>query len=73
MYFLAYGIFIYEFNSDSFSFSGGKLASLEEFKVHREELMAKFAQMEKDLEQKDEDHKASIYDLEKKAVLDKSR
>ena len=62
-------------NSDSFafSFSGGKLASLEEFKVHREELMAKFAQMEKDLEQKDEDHKASIYDLEKKAVLDKSR
>lgn len=52
---------------------GGKLASLEEFKVHREELMAKFANMEKELEQKDEDHKSAIYDLEKKAVLDKSR
>ncbi|XP_061169615.1 cilia- and flagella-associated protein 157-like [Saccostrea echinata] len=52
---------------------GGKLASLEEFKVHREELMAKFANMEKELKQKDEDHKSAIYDLEKKAVLDKSR
>lgn len=49
------------------------MASLEEFKVHREELMAKFANMEKELEQKDEDHKSAIYDLEKKAVLDKSR
>lgn len=56
-----------------YSFLGGKLASLEEFKVHREELMAKFANMEKELEQKDEDHKSAIYDLEKKAVLDKSR
>ncbi|XP_048774461.2 cilia- and flagella-associated protein 157-like [Ostrea edulis] len=52
---------------------GGKLASLEEFKVHREELMAKFANMEEELKQKDEDHKSAIYDLEKKAVLDKSR
>lgn len=49
------------------------MASLEEFKVHREELMAKFANMEEELKQKDEDHKSAIYDLEKKAVLDKSR
>ncbi|OWF54650.1 cilia- and flagella-associated protein 157-like [Mizuhopecten yessoensis] len=52
---------------------GGKLASLEEFKVQKEDLMAKFAAMEDDLKQKDEDHKKMIYDLEKKAVIDKDR
>lgn len=52
---------------------GGKLVFLEEFKVYREELMVKFVNMEKELEQKDEDYKFVIYDLEKKVVLDKLR
>ncbi|KAK3087928.1 hypothetical protein FSP39_012548 [Pinctada imbricata] len=52
---------------------GGKLASLEEFRVQKDDLMAKFAAMEEELKQKDEDHKTAIYELEKKAVLDKSR
>lgn len=52
---------------------GGKLASLEEFKVQKEDLMAKFAMMEEELKQKDQDHKDAIYGLEKKAVMDKDR
>ncbi|XP_041368419.1 cilia- and flagella-associated protein 157-like [Gigantopelta aegis] len=52
---------------------GGKLASLEEFKVQKEDLMAKFALMEEELKQKDKDHKDSIYSLERKAVIDKDR
>ncbi|XP_076436256.1 cilia- and flagella-associated protein 157-like [Babylonia areolata] len=52
---------------------GGKLASLEEFKVQKEDLMAKFAMMEEDLKQKDQEHKENIYALEKKAVMDKDR
>lgn len=35
--------------------------------------MVKFVNMEKELEQKDEDYKFVIYDLEKKVVLDKLR
>ncbi|XP_067662711.1 cilia- and flagella-associated protein 157-like [Haliotis asinina] len=52
---------------------GGKLASLEEFKVQKEDLMAKFAMMEEELAKKDQDHKEAIYALEKKAVIDKDR
>ena len=54
-------------------FLGGKLASLEEFKVQKEELMAKFAKMEEELRQKEKDHQDSIYNLERKAVIDKDR
>ena len=35
--------------------------------------MGKFAAMEEELKQKDEDHQKTIYDLEKKAVIDKDR
>ncbi|GFS18027.1 cilia- and flagella-associated protein 157 [Elysia marginata] len=52
---------------------GGKLAALEEFKVQKEDLMAKFAMMEEELAQKDADHKEHLYALEKKAVMDKDR
>lgn len=51
----------------------GKLASLEEFKVQKEDLMEKFAQMEQQLAQKDQDHNEALYLLEKKAVIDKDR
>ena len=47
----------------------GKLAALEEFKVQKEDLMAKFAIMEEELKKKDQDHKENIYNLEKKAVM----
>ncbi|KAI8771306.1 cilia- and flagella-associated protein 157 [Biomphalaria glabrata] len=52
---------------------GGKLASLEEFKVQKEELMAKFALMEAELARKEEENKENLYNLEKKAVIDKDR
>ena len=52
---------------------GGKLASLEEFKVQKEDLMAKFAMMEEELKKQAQEHKENIYTLEKKAVMDKDR
>ncbi|KAM5145508.1 cilia- and flagella-associated protein 157 [Mantella aurantiaca] len=51
----------------------GKLASLEEFRVQKEELMAKFAALEEKLRAQEEEHKEMMYSLEKKAVLDKDR
>ncbi|XP_044124396.1 cilia- and flagella-associated protein 157 [Bufo gargarizans] len=51
----------------------GKLASLEEFRVQKEELMAKFAALEEKLRKQEEEHKDMMYKLEKKAVLDKDR
>lgn len=51
----------------------GKLASLEEFKVQREDLMTKLSNLEKELIQKDEDQKEEIYKLERKQVVDKDR
>lgn len=52
---------------------GGKLAALEEFKVQKEDLMAKFAMMEEELARKESEHKENLYMLEKKAVMDKDR
>lgn len=52
---------------------GGKLASLEEFRVQKEDLMAKFAKMEEELEKQQKEHKDVIYNLERKAVVDKDR
>ncbi|XP_040260754.1 cilia- and flagella-associated protein 157 [Bufo bufo] len=51
----------------------GKLASLEEFRVQKEELMAKFSALEEKLRKQEEEHKDTMYKLEKKAVLDKDR
>ncbi|XP_043576370.1 cilia- and flagella-associated protein 157 [Chiloscyllium plagiosum] len=51
----------------------GKLDALEEFRVHKEELMAKFASLEEQLKHQDEEHNEIIYDLERKAVVDKDR
>lgn len=52
---------------------GGKLASLEEFKVQKDDLMAKFAKLESELEANKQEHKDVIYNLERKAVVDKDR
>jgi len=51
----------------------GKLASLEEFRIQKEELLNKFAEMEDLLASKKEEHKEHIYQLERKAVVDKDR
>jgi len=52
---------------------GGKLASLEEFRVQKEELMSKFEQMELNLKKQEDDHREHIYQLERKQVVDKDR
>ena len=52
---------------------GGKLASLEEFRVQKEDLLAKFAKLEDQLVEQEQAHKEQIYNLEKKAVVDKDR
>ena len=52
---------------------GSKLAALEEFRVQKEELLAKFAKLEDQLVEQEHDHKEQIYTLEKKAVVDKDR
>lgn len=52
---------------------GGKLASLEEFRVQKEELLAKFAKLQDQLVEQEQAHNDQIYNLEKKAVVDKDR
>ncbi|XP_076823875.1 cilia- and flagella-associated protein 157-like [Clavelina lepadiformis] len=52
---------------------GGKLSSLEEFKVQKEDLMKKFADMEEKLQTQEKNHQEIIYNLEKKAVVGKDR
>lgn len=71
MFFVTY--FFYSLSLIGSVVSGGKLAALEEFKVQKEDLMAKFAMMEEELAKKDADHKEHLYSLEKKAVMDKDR
>ncbi|XP_078502776.1 cilia- and flagella-associated protein 157 [Lissotriton helveticus] len=51
----------------------GKLAALEEFRVQKEELSAQFAALEEKLKKQEEDHQQLIYNLERKAVVDKDR
>lgn len=51
----------------------GKLTSLEEFRVQKEDLLNKFADMEQLLKNNEEQHKEQIYQLERKAVVDKDR
>ncbi|CAM4665389.1 cilia- and flagella-associated protein 157 isoform X1 [Caretta caretta] len=51
----------------------GKLAALEEFRIQKEDLMGKFAALEEQLKKQEENHKEYIYNLERKAVLDKDR
>ena len=54
-------------------FSGGKLASLEEFRVQREGLMTETAQLEATLQEQEKIHQQEVYDLEKKQVIDNDR
>ncbi|KAG9261822.1 cilia- and flagella-associated protein 157 [Astyanax mexicanus] len=51
----------------------GKLASLEEFRMQKDELMALLASLKEQLEQQKQEHQTVIYNLERKAVLDNDR
>ncbi|XP_040818689.1 cilia- and flagella-associated protein 157 [Ochotona curzoniae] len=52
---------------------GGKLASLEEFRLQKEELTEKFMVLEDQLRRQETEYRDSMYKLEKKSVLDKDR
>lgn len=51
----------------------GKLNSLEEFRIQKDELMAKFDQQEDELRIQTKNHRELIYDIERKQVIDKDR
>jgi len=53
--------------------AGGKLASLEEFRAQRDELISETSQLEATLQEHERIHQAQIYDLEKKQVIEKDR
>lgn len=53
--------------------AAGKLDALEEFRIQKEDLMAKFAALEEQLKQQEEEHSEIIYNLERRAVVDKDR
>ena len=54
-------------------FLSGKLESLEEFRAQREELTRKSEEMREQLKTQEKNHKEQIYQLERKAVIDKDR
>ncbi|CAM4537924.1 unnamed protein product [Leuciscus chuanchicus] len=61
-----------KFTSENMTLAG-KLASLEDFSMQREKLMAERRSLEQQLQNQKEEHQAQIYNLEKKAVLDNDR
>ncbi|XP_044515632.1 cilia- and flagella-associated protein 157-like [Gracilinanus agilis] len=52
---------------------GGKLAALEDFQFHKSELMSKFSLLEEQLKTQQDEYKTYIYNLERKALMDKER
>uniref|UniRef100_UPI00398EC882 cilia- and flagella-associated protein 157 n=1 Tax=Pristiophorus japonicus TaxID=55135 RepID=UPI00398EC882 len=51
----------------------GKLDALEEFRIQKDDLMAKFAALEEKLKNQQQEHGDIIYNLERRAVVDKDR
>lgn len=51
----------------------GKLNSLEEFRIQKDELLAKFDQQEDELRIQTKNHRELVYDIERKQVIDKDR
>lgn len=50
-----------------------RLAGLEEFQKHEEQLMSNMESLEKQLAGQKEEHKAAIHSLEMKALMEKKR
>lgn len=53
--------------------AAGKLASLEDFQMQKDELMGQMESLKEQLELQKQEHQTVIYNLEKKAVLDNYR
>lgn len=51
----------------------GKLNSIEEFRIQKDELLAKFDQQETELRVQTKQHRDLIYEIERKQVMDKDR
>ncbi|KAB5528497.1 hypothetical protein PHYPO_G00140850 [Pangasianodon hypophthalmus] len=51
----------------------GKLASLEDFQMQKDEIMGQMESLKEQLEKQKQEHQSVIYNLEKKAVLDNYR
>ncbi|XP_017022739.1 cilia- and flagella-associated protein 157 [Drosophila kikkawai] len=49
----------------------GKLNSLDEFRIQRDVLLAKFDDQEADLKEREKDHKEALYNMEQRAVVEK--
>jgi len=49
----------------------GKLNSLDEFRIQRDVLLAKFDEQEADLNEREKDHKEALYNMEQRAVVEK--
>lgn len=50
-----------------------KLASLEEFQKHKEHLKSNMESLENQLARQKEEHKAAVYSLEMKALMERKR
>ncbi|XP_065917103.1 cilia- and flagella-associated protein 157-like [Dysidea avara] len=51
----------------------GKMETLEDYRLHKDDMERKLASLEKQIEAQKKHHEETIYSLEKKAVLDKDR